>query len=57
MFLFSTKLGLIVDIDKSKVLVFRKGGRFAGIEKWHVEGKMLEVVTEYNCTFFYSLPN
>ena len=50
MFLFSTKLGLIVDIDKSKVLVFRKGGRFAGIEKWHVEGKMLEVVTEYNCT-------
>ena len=44
----ATKLGLIVNIDKSKVLVFRKGGRLASIEKWHVGGKRLEVVTEYN---------
>ena len=44
----ATKLGLIVNIDKSKVLVFRKGGRLAGIEQWHVGGKKLEVVTEYN---------
>ena len=43
-----TKLGLIVIIDKSKVLVFRKGGRLAGIEKRHVGGKKLEVVTAYN---------
>ena len=42
------KLGLIVIIDKSKVLVFRKGGRLAGIEKRHVGGKKLEVVTAYN---------
>ena len=39
----ATKLGLLVNIDKSKVLVFRKGGRLAAIEKWHVG-----VVTEYN---------
>ena len=44
----ATKLGLIVNIDKSKTLVFRKGGRLAGIEKWHVGGKKLEVETEYN---------
>ena len=44
----ATKLGLIVNIDKSKVLVFRKGGRSAGIEKWHVGGKKFEVVTKYN---------
>ena len=44
----ATKLGIIVNIDKSKVLVFRKGSRLAGIAKWHVGGKKLEVVTEYN---------
>ena len=44
----ATKLSIIVNIDKSKVLVFRKGGRLAGIEKWHVGGEKLEVVTEYN---------
>ena len=44
----ATKLSLIVNIVKSKVLVFRKGGRLAGIEKWHVGGKKFEVVTEYN---------
>ena len=44
----ATKLGLIVNIDKSKVLVFRKGGRLVGIEKGLVGGKKLEVVTEYN---------
>ena len=51
----ATKLGLIVIIDKSKVLVFRKGGRLAGIEKWHVGGKKLEVVTEYNYLGFFIL--
>ena len=51
----ATKLGLIVNIDKSKVLVFRKGGRLAGIEKWHVGGKKLEVVTKYNCLVFFIL--
>ena len=30
------------------MLVFRKGGRLASIEKWHAGGKKLEVVTEYN---------
>ena len=51
----ATKLGLIVDIVKSKVLVFRKGGRLAGIEKWHVGGKKLEVVTECNHPGFFIL--
>ena len=50
----ATKLGLIVNTYKSKVLVFRKGGRLAGIEKWHVGGKRLEVVTEYNYLGFLS---
>ena len=44
----ATKLGLIVNTYKSIVLVFRKGGRLTGIKKWHVRGKKLEVVTEYN---------
>ena len=44
----ATKLCLIVNINKLKVLVFRKGGRLAGIEKWNTGWKKLEVVTEYN---------
>ena len=51
----ATKLGLIVNIDKSKVVVFRKGGRLAGIEKWHVGGGKLEVVAEYNYLSFFIL--
>ena len=37
---------------KARFLVFRKGGRLAGIQKWHVGGKKLEVVTEYNYLSF-----
>ena len=51
----ATKLGLIFNIDKSEVLVFRKGDILARIEKLHAGGKKLEVVTEYNYLgFLYS---
>ena len=41
------RLHLAVHLDKSKVIVFRKGG-FLGIkEKWHLNGDSLEVVNSY----------
>ena len=29
-------------------MVFRKGGFLASTEKWHLDGKVLEIVNEYN---------
>ena len=47
--LFETayKLGLIINMDKSKVVVFRKGGHLAAHEKWFIGNKQLLVVNQY----------
>ena len=42
------KLGLVANMDKSKVVVFRKGGHLAGHDKWHIGNTSLEVVSEYS---------
>jgi hypothetical protein len=44
----SKSLGLTVNLDKTKVMVFRKGGHLAAGEKWHYEGKKIETVNSYN---------
>ena len=41
------KLGLIVNMEKSEVIVFRKGGPLAAHEKWFIENKLLLVVNQY----------
>ena len=38
---------LHVNTDKTKVMVFRKGGFWGKHEKWHLDGKNMEVVNEY----------
>ena len=43
----STKIGLKVNLDKTKVMVFRKGGHLAAHEKWFINGQRLEVVNSY----------
>ena len=43
----SDSLGLTVNIDKTKVMVFRKGGFLGKKEKWTLDGKPLEVVNSY----------
>ena len=40
-------LGLVVNRDKTKVMVFRNGGFLAENEKWYLSGDRLEVVPEY----------
>ena len=42
-----SKLQLSVNVDKTKVMVFRKGGFLSMNEKWYFEGKQLEVVNSY----------
>ena len=41
------QLKLKVNIDKTKVMVFRKGGFLGQREKWFFEGRELEVVNKY----------
>ena len=41
-------LFIVVNMDKSKVVVFRKGGHLAGHDRWHIGNTILEVVSEYS---------
>ena len=41
------RLGLIVNLDKTKVIVHRKGGHLSKHEKWFLGPDKLEVVNEY----------
>ena len=40
----SKSLGLTVNLDKTKVMVFRKGGHIAAGEKWFLYGKEIKIV-------------
>ena len=44
----AVKLGLVVNMDKSRVVVFRKGGHRDGHDRWHIGNTILEVVSEYS---------
>ena len=41
------RLCLTVNLDKSKVIVFRKGGFLVAKEKWFLGGAVLEMVNKY----------
>jgi len=43
----SKKVGLSVNLDKTKVMIFRKGGHIAAREKWFLDGNELEIVNKY----------
>ena len=45
--LVSKSLHLKVNVAKTKVMVFRKGGRLSKREKWFLDGQLLEVVNQY----------
>ena len=40
-------IGLEINKDKTKVMVFRKGGFLGRAEKWYIGGQQLEVVNSY----------
>ena len=43
----SKRLSLVVNMDKSKVVIFRKGGYVASRERWVYNGQTLEIVNQY----------
>lgn len=43
----SERLGLHINIDKTKVMVFRRGGFLGKCERWSLGGRDLEVVNQY----------
>ena len=43
----SDSLGLKVNTQKTKIMVFRKGGHLSRHEKWFYKGKQIEVVNSY----------
>jgi len=43
----SKSLGLEVNLDKTKIMVFRKGGHLSQSEKWTFNGIKIEVVNSY----------
>ena len=42
-----SQLSLTVNLDKSKIVVFRRGGALSMKEKWFLDGKKLDVVNSY----------
>ena len=44
----SSRLGLEVNLDKSKIIVFRKGGRLSKHEHWCYNNSKVEIVNSYN---------
>ena len=44
----AVRLGVVVNMDKSKVVVFRKGGHLAGHDRWHIGNTILEVVSDHS---------
>ena len=46
--MFCTKWNLNVNIDKTKIVVFRKGGILNRNEKWTYSGKEIEIVNSFN---------
>ena len=43
----SDKLGMQINLDKTKIVVFRKGGYLGRNEKWHYNQQSIEVVNSY----------
>ena len=41
------ELGLKINTEKSKIMVFRKGGFLGTYEQWLIDGNQLEVVNKY----------
>ena len=48
LFLYTTKWNLTVNINKSKIMAFRKGGKVKPEERWTYQEKELEIVDCFN---------
>lgn len=53
---YCVKWNLIVNLAKSKIMVFRNGGRLSAQERWTLNNEQIEVVSEYNYLGFILTP-
>lgn len=53
---YCLKWNLTVNMDKSKVVVFKRGGVIAGTEKWMFNGKPMDVESYYTSTLVPHFP-
>ena len=53
---FSQKIGMKINIDKTKVVVFRRGGIIKSTEKWFLGGESIDVVPFYKYLGVYLTP-
>ena len=53
---FSDKIGMKINIEKTKIIVFRRGGTLKSTEKWYLNGKSIEVVPYYKYLGVYFTP-
>ncbi|CAB0013848.1 unnamed protein product, partial [Nesidiocoris tenuis] len=44
---FCRKWGMLINLSKSKAMVFKKGGRPARAEQWYLDGQRIENVSHY----------
>jgi len=44
---YCERWNLELNLQKSKIMVFRKGGRLSAREKWHFRGEEIEIVNRY----------
>ena len=44
---YCTKWGLTVNVDKTKCVAFKKGGRIGKLDKWNYNGHDLETVKHF----------
>ena len=44
---YCNKWGLLVNVDKTKCLVFKKGGKKSILDKWHYNNQEIETVTTF----------
>jgi hypothetical protein len=42
------KFGMKVNIGKTKIVIFKRGGKNKASEKWFYKGKQIEIVPFYN---------
>ena len=49
----SNSLGLTVNLDKTKVMIFRKGGHIGAGEKWFFNGNEMEIVNSYKVPWIH----
>lgn len=53
---FCKSVGMEINFDKTKIIVFRNGGPLRGNEKWFFQGKNIEVVSWYKYLGMFFTP-